>query len=137
MIYVLWFSVGWFPIHADKNHITQIIINLIMNAGDAMDGHGTLGFRTYRDVMKKKVYLEVSDTGCGIPEENMHRIFDPFFTTKEPGKGTGLGLSTSYGIIKENGGDISVKDTGPDGTVFIVELPLYRASDDILDLKNE
>ena len=102
-----------------------------------MDGHGTLGFRTYRDVMKKKVYLEVSDTGCGIPEENMHRIFDPFFTTKEPGKGTGLGLSTSYGIIKENGGDISVKDTGPDGTVFIVELPLYRASDDILDLKNE
>ena len=120
-------------IHADKNQITQVIINLIMNAGDAMDGHGTLRFRTYRDVLKKKAYLEVSDTGCGIPEENMHRLFDPFFTTKEPGKGTGLGLSTSYGIIKENGGDISVKDTRPDGTVFVVELPLYRASDDIMD----
>ena len=123
-------------IHADKNQLTPVINNLIMNAGDAMDGHGILKFRTYRDVMKKKAYLEVSDTGCGIPEENMHRIFDPFFTTKEPGKGTGLGLSTSYGIVKENGGDISVKDTGPNGTVFIAELPLYRASDDIEDLNN-
>lgn len=120
-------------IHADKNQITQVIINLIMNAGDAMDGQGALTFRTYRDKDHGKAYLEISDTGCGIPEENMPRIFDPFFTTKEPGRGTGLGLSTSYGIIKENGGDISVKETGPDGTVFVVELPLYRASDDISD----
>ncbi|MBW1722645.1 MAG: PAS domain S-box protein [Deltaproteobacteria bacterium] len=118
-------------IHADKNQITQVLINLVMNACDAMEGHGTLTFRTYRDLAKKRAYLEISDTGCGIPEENLPRIFDPFFTTKEPGKGTGLGLSTSYGIIKENGGDISVKETGPDGTTFLVELPLYRVSEDI------
>lgn len=120
-------------IHADKNQITQVIINLIMNAGDAMEGQGTLTFRTYRDMVRKKVYLEISDSGCGIPEENLYRIFDPFFTTKEPGKGTGLGLSTSYGIMKENGGDIFVKETGPEGTTFVLELPLYRASDDIVE----
>jgi signal transduction histidine kinase len=67
----------------------------------------------------------VIDTGCGIPEENLPKIFDPFFTTKEPGKGTGLGLSTSYGIVKEMGGDIRVKETSPGGTTFLMELPLY------------
>ncbi len=121
-------------IHADKNQITQVIINLIMNAGDAMEGQGVLTFRTYRNLEKKKAYLEISDTGCGIPEENLPRIFDPFFTTKGPGKGTGLGLSTSYGIIKENGGDIYVKDNVSDGTTFIVELPLYRAEDETTEL---
>ncbi|MFZ7112948.1 MAG: ATP-binding protein [Desulfatiglandales bacterium] len=121
-------------IYIDKNQLIQIMINLIMNAVDAMDGQGSLTFRTYRDRAKRKAYLEVSDTGCGIPEENLPRIFDPFFTTKEPGKGTGLGLSTAYGIIMENGGDIRVKETDPGGTTFLVELPLYRASDDITDL---
>ncbi len=117
-------------VHVDRNQITQVIINLVMNALAAMDGKGTLTFRTYRDKPARKVYLEVSDTGCGIAEENLPKIFDPFFTTKEPGKGTGLGLSTSYGIIKENGGDISVKETGPEGTTFLVELPLYVPSED-------
>ena len=116
-------------IHADKTQITQVIINLVMNAGAAMDGEGVLLLRTYRDKAAKKAFLEVSDTGCGIPEENLSKIFDPFFTTKEPGKGTGLGLSTSYGIIQENGGHISVKETGPNGTTFLVELPLYVPSD--------
>jgi signal transduction histidine kinase len=112
-------------IHADKNQLIQVIINLIMNAIDAMDRKGTLTFRTYRNTSRKKVYIEVSDTGYGIPEENLSKVFDPFFTTKGAEKGTGLGLSTSYGIVKENGGRISIKEASPEGTTFLVELPLY------------
>jgi two-component system, NtrC family, sensor kinase len=112
-------------IHGDRNRLTQVIINLVMNACVAMNGEGILTFRSYRDKPNKKAFLEISDTGCGIPEENLPKIFDPFFTTKEPGKGTGLGLSTSYGIIQEAGGRIRVKETGPGGTTFLVELPLY------------
>jgi PAS domain S-box-containing protein len=111
-------------IHADKTQITQVIINLVMNAGAAMEGEGILRLRTYRDKPGKKAFLEVSDTGCGISQENVSKIFDPFFTTKKLGEGTGLGLSTSYGIIQENGGNISVKETSPGGTTFLVELPL-------------
>jgi signal transduction histidine kinase len=112
-------------IHADKSQLSQVIINLVMNAIDAMDRKGTLTFRTYRNEPQKKAYIEVSDTGCGIPEENLSKIFDPFYTTKGPEKGTGLGLSTSYGIMKENGGRISIKETSPRGTTFLIELPLY------------
>ncbi len=112
-------------IHADKNQLSQVIINLVMNAADAMEKKGVLTFRTYRKKPLKKVYIEVSDTGCGISKENLSKIFDPFFTTKDTGKGTGLGLSTSYGIIKENGGQISIKDTSIRGTTFLIELPLY------------
>lgn len=112
-------------IHADKNQLTQVIINLIMNAIDAMERKGTLIFRTYLNKPYKKASIEVSDTGCGIPKNYLSKVFDPFFTTKETGKGTGLGLSTSYGIIKENGGYISVKETSPNGTTFLIELPLY------------
>ncbi|MBN1102002.1 MAG: PAS domain S-box protein [Deltaproteobacteria bacterium] len=112
-------------IRGDRNRLAQVIINLVMNACAAMDGEGLLTFRTYRDKPDRKAFLEVSDTGCGISEENLPRIFDPFFTTKEPGKGTGLGLSTSYGIIQEAGGSIGVKESSPQGTTFLIELPLY------------
>ncbi len=112
-------------IQGDRNQIHQVIINLIINAVDAMDKKGSLSFRTYRNKEKRKVSLEIADTGCGIDKENISKVFDPFFTTKELGKGTGLGLSTTYGIIKENGGHISVKETGRDGTTFLIELPLY------------
>ena len=118
-------------IHADKNQLSQVFINLIMNAVDAMEKKGTLTFRTYRKKPAKKVYIEVSDTGCAIPEEHLSKIFDPFFTTKETGKGTGLGLSTSYGIIKENGGQISIKETSSRGTTFLIELPLYTPDEQI------
>ncbi|MBW2145248.1 MAG: hypothetical protein JRG75_12745 [Deltaproteobacteria bacterium] len=116
-------------INSDKEHLSQVIINLVMNAIAAMGGDGTLTLRTCRDKPERKVYLEVADTGCGIPEENLIRVFDPFFSTKELGKGTGLGLSTAYGIIKEAGGNISVKETSSEGTTFLLELPLYVPSD--------
>ncbi|MFP3981361.1 MAG: ATP-binding protein, partial [Desulfobacterales bacterium] len=112
-------------LNVDTNKLSQVIINLVMNAADAMDGQGTLTVRTYRNKAAQKVYLEISDTGCGIAEQNVSRIFDPFFSTKAKGKGTGLGLSIAYGIVEEHGGRISVKETGPEGTTFLLELPQY------------
>ncbi len=117
-------------INSDQKHLSQVVINLIMNAIGAMENGGTLTLRTYRDKPARKVYLEVADTGCGIPEENVPRVFDPFFSTKELGKGTGLGLSTAYGIVQENGGSIIIKGTSSEGTTFLLELPLYVPSDD-------
>jgi signal transduction histidine kinase len=122
------FSEEMMMVNIDKNQINQVIINLVMNAVAAMNEEGTLTLRTYRDKASHQVFLEVRDTGCGIPKQNLGKIFDPFFTTKEPGKGTGLGLSTVYGLVQENGGDVSVKKTGPEGTTFLVKLPLYVAS---------
>ena len=109
-------------IRADKNQLSQVIINLVMNAIDAMERKGTLTFRTFFSKSNEKVYIEISDTGCGIPEENLSKVFDPFFTTKGIERGTGLGLSTSYGIVQENGGYISIKETSPMGTTFLIEL---------------
>ena len=119
-------------IRADKNQLSQVIINLVMNAVDAMERKGVLTFRTYFSKSNQKVCMEISDTGCGIPEENLSKVFDPFFTTKGQEKGTGLGLSTSYGIVQENGGHISIKETSPKGTTFLIEFPLYE-TDESLD----
>ena len=118
-------------IHADKNQLSQVIINLIINAIDSMERSGTLRLRTYPSEDGHEACLEITDTGCGISEENLLRIFDPFFTTKEPGKGTGLGLSTAYGIVKDNEGVIKVKETGENGTTFLVTLPLYHNASEI------
>jgi signal transduction histidine kinase len=104
----------------------QVVVNLILNAVDAMDHKGVMTLRTYRNKPKQKAYIEVADTGRGIPEKDLPLIFDPFFTTKPAGKGTGLGLSTAYGIVKENNGRIWVKETSKRGTTFAVELPLFR-----------
>jgi PAS domain S-box-containing protein len=117
-------------IYADKNQLAQVVINLVMNAVDAMNDRGTLTFRTYLDEKTGMACLEVRDTGTGIPPELISKIFDPFFTTKMPGKGTGLGLSTIYGIVKENNGRISVKETSPEGTAFILELPVKESEFD-------
>jgi two-component system, NtrC family, sensor kinase len=110
-------------INADKNQLCQVLINLIINAFDAMEGSGTLTLKTYRDRKAGKAYIEVTDTGGGIPQENLSKVFDPFFTTKDVGKGTGLGLSMAYGIMEENHGRITIKETGPKGTTILLELP--------------
>jgi len=114
-------------INVDRNQFNQVVINLVMNAVDTMAGNGILSLKTYRDKAAKKVFLEISDTGGGISEKDLPKIFDPFYTTKNIGKGTGLGLSTAYGIVKENDGHILVKETGPSGTTFLIELPLYQS----------
>jgi len=116
------------PIDADTNKLNQVIINLVLNALYAMEGEGILTFRTYKDTFKKKVFLEVIDTGPGIEHKNLSKIFDPFFTTKEVGKSTGLGLSIVYGIMEEHGGSISIKKTSSKGTTFILEFPLCSPS---------
>ncbi|MBW2623025.1 MAG: PAS domain-containing protein [Deltaproteobacteria bacterium] len=116
-------SSGDHYIQADKNQLAQVIINLVVNAIDAMEERGALLLRTYLDETSGQVCLEVSDTGRGIPEEDIQKIFDPFFTTKSPGKGTGLGLSTAYGIVKENRGEISIKKTTEEGTTFLLQFP--------------
>lgn len=119
-------------VNADKNQLCQVVINLIINAIDAMDGQGKLTLHTFEDEKSGKAYFEVSDTGGGIPAENMTKIFDPFFSTKELGKGTGLGLSMAYGMMEENHGRIFVKTTGPQGTTFALELPVVPMSEIIL-----
>jgi two-component system NtrC family sensor kinase len=108
----------------DSLHIEQVIINLILNAIDAMPRGGTLSVFSF---CQDSVFsLVVKDTGTGIPSDCINKIFDPFYTTKEPGKGTGLGLSVSYSIIQEHGGDISVESEVDKGTKFTVSLPLNQ-----------
>ncbi len=109
------------PLLADPNQLEQVLINIILNAGQAMPGGGTLGLETGR--ADGQVLVRISDTGCGIPPENIARIFDPFFSTKGP-QGTGLGLSVSYGIVENHGGTIEVASEPGRGTTFTVRLPL-------------
>jgi signal transduction histidine kinase len=99
-------------------------MNIIVNAAEAMHGTGTLTITTGLSGDEKEIWVDFSDTGEGIPQENLSRIFDPFFTTKEVGKGTGLGLSTSYGIIDGHGGRIDVKSQVGKGATFRIELPV-------------
>ncbi len=105
--------------------LNQVFMNLLVNAAQAIEERGQIRIRTYSD--GGRVYVQISDTGVGIPKENLSRIFEPFFTTKEVGKGTGLGLSMSYGIIKKHGGKIDVQSQVGKGTTFTIELPLRAA----------
>lgn len=119
-------------VRADKNQICQVVINLIMNAVDAMEERGVIILKTRWEKDAGKSYLEVSDTGCGIRAEDVSKVFDPFFTTKGLGKGTGLGLSMAYGIMEENQGRIWVKQTSSEGTTIALELPIVTISNEIL-----
>jgi signal transduction histidine kinase len=108
-------------VEADPSQIDQVLLNLAVNARDAMSGVGTLGISTRND--GDDVVLEVSDTGEGMDEATLGRIFEPFFTTKEVGAGTGLGLSTVYGVVAQSGGTISVRSEPGQGATFCVRLP--------------
>jgi len=102
--------------------LSQVFINLLANAGQAIEGHGSITIGTWCE--DDWVFVSVADTGTGIPEEILKNIFDPFFTTKDVGKGTGLGLSISYDIIRKHGGEIKVVSTVGQGTTFTIRLPL-------------
>ncbi len=110
-------------IPADPGKLKQVVINLVMNAVQAMHGTGTIRLRTVPRG-RNSVALVVSDTGPGIPEEYRERIFTPFFTTKPEGEGTGLGLYICRNIIKEHGGEIAVECPPAGGTVFTIRLPV-------------
>ena len=109
------------------SQINQVFMNVLVNAAQAIEGRGTITLRSgYAD---DTAWVSVSDTGIGIPAENMGRIFDPFFTTKPVGQGTGLGLAGSYGIVKAHGGRIEVASEAGKGTTFTIRLPIRRAAD--------
>lgn len=134
---------GLGAVRADPGQLEQVIINLAVNARDAMPGGGTLTIETYpvssaevrqmgNEFMPPADYcaLKVSDTGTGIPADVLPKIFEPFFTTKDVGKGTGLGLSTVYGIIKQSAGFIFADSKPGQGTSFSIYLPVHRVEGD-------
>ncbi|MGQ0742426.1 MAG: response regulator [Alphaproteobacteria bacterium] len=130
-------------VRADESQICNAIINLAVNARDAMPGEGgAVSIRTSNVAVKSAqslgagtmppgdyVLIEVADTGRGIPREIVDKIFEPFFTTKEVGQGTGLGLATVYGIVKQTGGFIAVTSESGKGSAFCIYLPRYRAAE--------
>ena len=113
------------PVHASKNQLRQVFLNMISNARDAMPDGGTLSVITKS--VGSEVHIEISDTGVGIKKEDLQQIFDAFFTTKDRIKGVGLGLSVCYGFIKDHGGDIRVKSEWGSGTAFTIILPTAGA----------
>jgi two-component system NtrC family sensor kinase len=110
------------PIQADPLQLSQVFLNLMNNAAEAMPGGGRLILRTRKGPAVGFVSVQVQDTGMGVSEENMKKLFTPFFTTKPIGKGTGLGLAISYGIVKMHRGQISVQSQVAEGTTFSVTL---------------
>ena len=112
------------------SQLNQVVMNLVVNAAQAIGPErGTITLRNGVD--GERVWLEVSDSGCGIDQEHLAKIFDPFFTTKPVGQGTGLGLSLSYGIVKKHGGQISVQSQPGVGSTFRVELPIRQARQEL------
>jgi len=124
----------------DADLIKQVILNLLVNAQQAIEGKGRITVASHpcpattsdKPGVKSLPMVEfaVTDTGCGIPQANLERIFDPFFTSKEVGKGTGLGLSVSYGIVKAHGGKINVESVVGEGTTFHILLPITSPFDE-------
>jgi signal transduction histidine kinase len=108
----------------DPDQMLEVFVNIIINAIDAMPQGGELNFTTRLVPGGKSVEIRASDTGYGIPRENLAKVFDPFFTTKDAGKGTGLGLSVTYGIIDRHNGTIDVESEVRKGTTFIIKLPV-------------
>ncbi len=120
------------PIVGDAGRLTEVFVNLLNNALDAMPDGGTLTVRASPNAEPQGgVRVEVADGGCGILPQDLPRIFDPFFTTKEPGRGTGLGLSISHGIVKDHGGTIHARSSPGAGATLIVILPREVGRSDI------
>ncbi len=132
-------------VKVDPNQFSQVIINLAVNAKDAMNNQGKLIISTYTSRIAEKftfgedtitpgefVVIDVTDTGCGIPQENLNRIFDPFFSTKENivGSGTGLGLAMVYGIVRQTEGFIKVSSVVGKGTTFSIYLPRFEQGEE-------
>ncbi|MFZ5766348.1 MAG: ATP-binding protein, partial [Thermodesulfobacteriota bacterium] len=129
---------GLCPVRMDPSQIDQILVNLCVNARDAIAGVGRITIETGRTAIDQAycddhegftpgdfVVLAVSDDGCGMSREARERLFEPFFTTKEVGKGTGLGLATVYGIVKQNRGCVNVYSEPGKGTIFRIYLPCH------------
>ncbi|MBI5216874.1 MAG: MEDS domain-containing protein [Ignavibacteriae bacterium] len=129
-------------IHADPTQVHQVLLNICVNARDAMSSSGMLTIKTtrvhsremtrYFQTVPEGTYLllSISDTGCGMSEETKSRIFEPFFTTKEKGKGTGLGLSVVYGIVKSHNGFVRVESTLGKGTTFFLYFPVPKKNEE-------
>lgn len=130
---------GLWDVKIDPSQIDQLLANLMVNARDAIEGHGKVTIETQNKLLEEKyfkdhsgsisgeyVLLAVTDNGCGMDKETLENVFEPFFTTKEMGKGTGLGLSTVFGIIKQNNGFIDVHSEPGTGTTFKVYLPRFE-----------
>jgi len=128
-------------VRVDQGQLEQVVINLAVNARDAMRDGGGLTIRTFNEsvivetrrgsevvIPGDYVVIEIADNGSGIAPENLERIFEPFFTTKEVGAGTGLGLSTVYGIVKQTGGQVFVDSTVGKGTKFTIMIPRHQAN---------
>jgi two-component system cell cycle sensor histidine kinase/response regulator CckA len=133
---------GIHPVKVDEGQMEQVLINLAVNARDAMGGNGQLVIETQNFTTRKPlkllseempvghwILIKVADTGCGIPKKNISRIFEPFFTTKSVGEGTGLGLATVYGIIRQTGGYLDVESEEGTGTTFLIYLPRATEAD--------
>ena len=108
----------------DPHQLQQVLINLLINASDAMPDGGSLRLVVKQNLENNMQLLEVWDTGAGIVPEHLGKLFDPFFTTKAPGKGTGLGLAISARIIESFGGTITVQSSIGKGSCFTVHLPV-------------
>lgn len=104
------------------DQILQVLVNILINALDAIDGNGIVTVKSRYD--ETKIYVDITDDGCGMDNLTIEKIFDPFFTTKEVGKGTGLGLSVSYGIVNRFGGEIKVSSKLNEGSTFTIALPI-------------
>jgi two-component system NtrC family sensor kinase len=124
-------AAGLPQVFADGHQIQQVLLNLVINAEQAMlsaNGRGVLVVRTWHDAQQESVILEINDDGPGVPDDLQPKIFDPFFTTKEVGKGTGLGLTVAYAIVQEHGGRIRLESRPSSGASFYVELPVTGAT---------
>ena len=130
-----------YPVLVDQGQVEQVVINLVVNARDAMPEGGTLTIRTFNASIAEPmpaigetlppgeyVRVDIADTGSGIPPEIIDRIFEPFFSTKPVGAGTGLGLATVYGIVRQSGGHVAIASELGKGTTFSIFLPRYAES---------